>query len=151
MTETKLKVATNSPLDFLSYTFYPRKGSIVSDNGTELFMEPRLRDFFHVLLLHKDDVVTREELMGFVWKDTVVTEDSISKAASDLRKFLDTHDIGGVMIATIPKLGYSIRLLNPVENGNQFLSRKNILKFAIYSLVVFTVLILLIRALRYEQ
>ncbi|MDC8005899.1 winged helix-turn-helix domain-containing protein [Aureisphaera galaxeae] len=151
MTETKLKFLPRESIPFHVYAFHPRKGSITGNGLEEIFMEPRLKDLFHILLRNKDEVVTREELMEFVWKDTVVTEDSISKAVSDLRKFFDKHEIHCVAIMTVIKRGYAMKILELPKRDGPILSGKNLLKFAMYSLVVFSVLVLLIRALRYEQ
>lgn len=152
MTETNLKDHSYSPISFLYYTFHPKKGSIISKEGREIFMEPRLKDFFHILLLNKDDVVSREELMEFVWKDTVVTEDSISKAASDLRKFLTKNNINGVVLTTITKMGYQLKLLQitpPLKN--QVFSQRKLFRVAAYGFGFILMLIIIIRALRYEQ
>ncbi len=152
MTETNLKNLASTPLEFLTYTFYPKKGSIVMQDGQEVFMEPRLKDFFYFLLANKNDVSTREELMQFVWKNTVVTEDSISKAASDLRKFLTIHHIEGVTIETINKLGYIMRISETDHTlKKRRFSKKTLIKAMAYSFGILLFLVLLIRALRYEQ
>ncbi len=68
--------------------FNSRNGSIMVENGGEIFLEPRLKGFFPILLENTNNVVTRDELMAFVWKVLVVSDESATKAASDLRKTL---------------------------------------------------------------
>ena len=82
-----------NPIRFQSNQFDYRKGSIILNNGEEIFMEHRLKELFLVLLKHKDDFISRDDLMAFVWKDIVVSEQSVSKAISDLRKFFINNDV----------------------------------------------------------
>jgi len=58
------------------------------------------------------DVVTREQLISAIWPRVVVTENSLSRAVSDLRRQLRHPDHSEAWIETIPKRGY--RLCVPV-------------------------------------
>ncbi len=142
----------NTAIVFHPSMFDNRTGSIRIEDSRELFLENRLKDFFTVLLNHRNSVVTREELMSFVWKDIVVSEESISKAVSDLRKFFQTHNIGNIKIITISKVGYKLEIS---EEGQQLKRQSNYVKIALkilgFTILIVFFLIMLIRSLRYDQ
>ncbi len=132
---------------FQSSLFDYRKGSITNKDGIEIFMEPRLKTLFYFLLIYKNDFVEKEKLMAFVWKDIIVSEQSVTKAISDLRRFLKTNNIYNLRIVTMSKLGYKLEILE--ETKPTIL--KKALKISAYTMGIVLVLITIIRALRYEQ
>lgn len=137
---------------FQSNLFDYRKGSIVMKNGNEIFMEHRLKELFLILLKNKDDFVSREKLMAFVWKDVVVTEQSITKAISDLRKFFIKNDIENLNITTVSKIGYKLEIKeSPNINEKKNYSLKLSFKILAYAIGIFIAIIIIIRAMRYEQ
>jgi DNA-binding winged helix-turn-helix (wHTH) protein/Flp pilus assembly protein TadD len=74
-----------------------------------------------ILLVEKNgEIVSRDELMETVWKDTFVEEGNINYTISLLRKTLEDKDL----IQTIPRRGY--RFVADVkkisQNGNGFIS-----------------------------
>ncbi len=135
---------TTKPFLFRSFIFNPRKGSITKNRGEEI-----LNALFQILVNHKNDVVTRDELMSFVWKEAVVSEESISKAVSDLRKFILKNDIANFKITTISKLGYKLEVDEAFIKTPRY--SKRIIKLLAYSLGAIAFIIILIRALKYEQ
>lgn len=62
------------------------------------------------------EAISREHLMETVWKDTIVVEESLTRAISELRKILDDDPKKSHVIETIPKVGY--RLIAPVTQRN---------------------------------
>jgi len=137
---------------FQSNLFDYRKGSIVMKNGDEIFMEHRLKELFLILLKNKNDFVSREKLMAFVWKDVVVTEQSITKAISDLRKFFIKNDIEHLNITTVSKIGYKLDIKeSPNINEKKNYSLKLSFKILAYAIGIFIAIIIIIRAMRYEQ
>ena len=134
-------------IPFQSNLFDYRKGSITDKKGVEVFMEPRLKTLFYFLLIHKNDFIEREQLMSLVWKDIIVSEQSVTKAISDLRKFIKTNNIYHLKIVTISKLGYKLEV---IENSKPTFIKKA-LKISAYTMGIVLVLITIIRALRYEQ
>lgn len=137
---------------FQSNLFDYRKGSIVMKNGNEIFMEHRLKELFLILLKNKNDFVSREKLMDFVWKDVVVTEQSITKAISDLRKFFIKNDIENLNITTVSKIGYKLDIKeSPNINEKKNYSLKLSFKILAYAIGIFIAIIIIIRAMRYEQ
>lgn len=79
------------------------------------------------LAQNQGQVVTKETLMHTVWKDVVVTEDSLMKSISVLRKLFDTPGTDKPKIDTIRSVGYMlttpIELLN-AESHNESAIRK---------------------------
>ncbi len=68
-----------------------------------------------ILLVEKNgEIVSRDELLDNVWKDTFVEEGNINYTISLLRKTLDSKDL----IQTIPRRGY--RFVADVKNGNGY-------------------------------
>jgi len=115
-------------------------------------MEKRLKEFFSILLSHKNNVVTRSELMTSVWKDVIVSEESISKAVSDLRRFLINNKIENIKIVTISKLGYKLEIETAFDIEQRKINySKKVLKIIAYIIGIIVLLIILIRAMRYEQ
>jgi len=127
--------------------FNSRNGSIKVENGGEIFLEPRLKGFLTLLLENANNVVTRDELMDFVWKDLVVSDESVTKAASDLRKFFATHNITSFKLTTISKLGYKLEIIEPDQKKKSF--SKMLLKLIGYLLLILLLTIILIRAINY--
>lgn len=139
-------------ISFQSSMFDHQKGSITKNNGEEIFMEKRLKEFFSILLSHENNVVTRSELMTFVWKDVIVSEESISKAVSDLRRFLINNKIENIKIVTISKLGYKLEIEAAIDIEQRKINySKKVLKIIGYIVGIIVLLIILIRAIRYEQ
>ena len=65
----------------------PRRNRIVSVEA-ERSLDPRLIDVLVTLATRPGEVLTRDELLEAVWKDTFVSENSLSQAVSRLRKAL---------------------------------------------------------------
>lgn len=53
-------------------------------------------------------VVSKEKLYEKVWPDTIVTDNSLNKAISELRKIFNDSRVGPRFIETIPNKGYRI-------------------------------------------
>lgn len=60
-------------------------------------------------------MVLKEEIMNHVWKDTIVTDDSLTKAISKLREVLD--DSGKMKtIKTVRGVGYTLHTRSAIAN-----------------------------------
>jgi DNA-binding winged helix-turn-helix (wHTH) protein/TolB-like protein/Flp pilus assembly protein TadD len=68
-------------------------------------LPPKALDVLLVLVRRRDIIVSREELLETVWRDTFVEEGNINYTVSLLRKVLDKGDKGR-FIQTVPKRGY---------------------------------------------
>ena len=144
------KKAQKDGIQIPEILFDHRSGSIVKRNGEEVFLEYRLKDFFKILLDNKNYVVTREELMNFVWKEVIVNEESVTKAASDLRKFFRINDIHDFKLITIQKIGYKLEIIDPdlisKARSSLFIRFLKITGYIVLGLLIY---IIVIRAINY--
>lgn len=67
-----------------------------------------------ILLERAGEVVTKEQLIQFVWPDSFVEEGNLNRNVSTLRKALDEKPCDHRYIETIPKTGY--RFIAPVRS-----------------------------------
>jgi adenylate cyclase len=63
-------------------------------------------DVLRYLIEHAGRVVTKEELIGAVWPDVTVGDESLTQCISEVRRALD--DEGQRIIRTVPRRGYLI-------------------------------------------
>lgn len=77
-------------------------------------LEPRLMQVLVYLAGRAGEVVPRRQLRTIVWGDTIVGEDSLNRAISDLRQALGDDTSTPRYIETIRKVGY--RLVAPVSS-----------------------------------
>lgn len=68
-------------------------------------LPPKALEMLLLLVRRRDVIVSREELLETVWRDTFVEEGNINYTVSLLRKVLDKDDKGR-FIQTVPKRGY---------------------------------------------
>ena len=87
-------------------------------------LEPRLMKLLCVLAHRQGEVLTREQLDDLLWPDSIVNENSLTRAISELRRKLTPSSASAsVFIETIPKKGY--RLAVPIELSPELASPKN--------------------------
>lgn len=82
-------------------------------DGQALHLEPRMMHLLCVLAAHSGTVLTRDALLQTVWSDVVISDESLTKAISEVRKALGDNARQPRYIATVPKVGY--RLVAPVR------------------------------------
>ncbi len=68
-------------------------------------LPPKALEMLLLLVRRRDVIVSREELLNTVWRETFVEEGNINYTVSLLRKVLD-KDNKGRFIQTVPKRGY---------------------------------------------
>jgi Tol biopolymer transport system component/DNA-binding winged helix-turn-helix (wHTH) protein len=78
----------------------------VSRGGHAVPLEPKTFDVLCYLIEHRDRVVTKEELLDSVWKDTFVTPNVLTRAVAQLRKGLGDDAFEARYIETVAKRGY---------------------------------------------
>ncbi|MGM0633406.1 MAG: winged helix-turn-helix domain-containing protein [Pseudomonadota bacterium] len=95
----------------------PPHNLISQDSGDpeERQLEPRLMKLLCLLASRPGDVVGRQTLMDSLWPDTIVNENSLTRAVSDLRRSLEDGQTG-CHIETVPKRGY--KLVAPVTEAS---------------------------------
>jgi TolB-like protein/Tfp pilus assembly protein PilF len=81
--------------------------------GQPVHLRPRVFDTLLVLIQHKGDVISKDDLMRAVWPDTAVEENNLSQNISTLRRVLGENRGENRYIATVPGQGY--RFIPPVE------------------------------------
>ncbi|HEU4509843.1 MAG TPA: tetratricopeptide repeat protein [Pyrinomonadaceae bacterium] len=74
-------------------------------DDTLVSLPPKALEVLLLLVCRRDVIVTREELLNTVWRDTFVEEGNINYTVSLLRKTLD-KDNKSRFIQTVPKRGY---------------------------------------------
>lgn len=78
----------------------------VSRGGQPVSLEPKTFDVLRYLIEHRDRVVTKEELLDAVWKDTFVTPNVLTRAIAQMRKGLGDDAFEARYIQTVAKRGY---------------------------------------------
>src|SRR6185369_4883470 len=68
-------------------------------------LPPKALEMLILLVRRREIIVSREELLETVWRDTFVEDGNINYTVSLLRKILDKDDRGR-FIQTVPKRGY---------------------------------------------
>lgn len=94
---------------FGSWTLNPRR-HILSDEKIELELELLLYKILAFLILHRERIVTRDELITEVWQQKYVDNNAINRALSELRKALKSERQRGLVIKTHYRKGYSFIL-----------------------------------------
>jgi TolB-like protein/Flp pilus assembly protein TadD len=84
----------------------------ISRGGKAIKLEPRAMRVLACLAEHAGQVVTVDQLFDTVWKDVVVTPDSVYQAVAALRRALGDDTKERVYIANVLRRGY--RLVAPV-------------------------------------
>src|SRR3954447_26517754 len=70
----------------------------------EVKLRPKSFEVLRYLTQNSGRLVTKDELIGFVWHDTAVTDDSLVQCMKDIRCALD--DGAHAFIKTVPRRGY---------------------------------------------
>lgn len=90
------------------YQVYPELDCVRRD-GEEQHLEPRTMDVLQLLARRAGSVVSRDEILETVWNGDAVSEDSVTRCVSDLRRALGDSSQEQRLIQTVPKRGYRIR------------------------------------------
>jgi len=84
----------------------------ISRDGQTTKLEPKMMQLLLSLAAHAGEVVSVEQLLDEVWKDVVVTPDSVYHAVAALRRVLGDDSKDPSYIANVLRRGY--RLIAPV-------------------------------------
>jgi TolB-like protein/DNA-binding winged helix-turn-helix (wHTH) protein/Flp pilus assembly protein TadD len=80
-------------------------------SGADIDLRPLAFDALAWFVRHPGHVVSKDELIAAVWPGQVVTDDSIARCISDIRRALG--DAGQALIKTVPRRGYTLAV--PVQ------------------------------------
>ena len=84
----------------------------ISRDGKTVKLEPKMMRLLVCLAEHAGHVVSVDQLLNEVWKDVIVTSDSVYHAVAALRRLLGDDNKEPVYIANVLRRGY--RLVAPV-------------------------------------
>src|SRR5215469_6818690 len=84
----------------------------ISKDGKTTKLEPRAMQVLLCLAQRANEVVGVDDLLNAVWKDVVVTQDSVYQAVAALRRALGDDPKNPTYIANVLRRGY--RLIAPV-------------------------------------
>ena len=73
-------------------------------SGADIELRPLAFDALGFLVRHAGRVVTKDELIAAIWPGLVVTDDSIARCISDIRRALS--DVEQRIVKTVPRRGY---------------------------------------------
>jgi len=85
----------------------------ISREGRTTRLEPKMMEVLTYLSQQSGNVVSKEQLINAVWRDTFVTDDVLIRCISELRRAVNDDPKKPRFIETVPKRGY--RLLEVVE------------------------------------
>lgn len=69
-------------------------------------LEPKSFRLLQFLVENPGRVLSKDEIMGAVWTDSVVSDNSLARAITQIRKALDDNPKGPRYIETVPTIGY---------------------------------------------
>src|SRR5262245_39519112 len=88
---------------FASFTLDLDRLSLNTPSG-EVKLRPKTFEVLRYLLENPGRVVSKQEVMGSVWSGLTVTEESLTRCISEVRRALG--DEGQRCVRTVPKRGY---------------------------------------------
>jgi tetratricopeptide (TPR) repeat protein/DNA-binding winged helix-turn-helix (wHTH) protein len=109
-----MEVIGNQAIRFADIEVDPRGGS-VRRNGEEVRLRSKSLQVLVYLIEQRDRLVSKEELLQQVWKDTAVTDDVLVQSIVEIRRALGDSSQRPRFVKTIPKAGY--RFISSVEEA----------------------------------
>jgi DNA-binding winged helix-turn-helix (wHTH) protein/TolB-like protein len=100
-----MKMHTSYYYQTANLRIYPSTGQ-VQRQLEEIRLGPINMQVLITLLDRHGQVVSRNELFELVWKNQIVSDDTLTRCISDLRSLLGHHQSYAPLIQTLPKRGY---------------------------------------------
>ena len=94
---------------FGAWSLNPKLQTIF-DGEVERELEPLLFKILCYLIINKDEIITRQDLIDDVWCQHYVDDNAINRAMSELRKVLKSEVQRGLVVKTHYRKGYSFFL-----------------------------------------
>lgn len=101
--ETKNQQYTIGP-----WQFDAGRAELNHKDGHSVHLEEKIGRLLQALLLHRGEVVSKEQLINLVWEGRELSEQTIPVAISKLRKALGDDINQPMMLETIPRQGYRL-------------------------------------------
>jgi DNA-binding winged helix-turn-helix (wHTH) protein/tetratricopeptide (TPR) repeat protein len=86
----------------------PPRREVTGPDGQRHIVQHRVMQVLIALVRAKGSIVTRDELTASCWDGRIVGEDAINRVISQLRKLARTTGDEGLLIETLPKIGYRL-------------------------------------------
>jgi DNA-binding winged helix-turn-helix (wHTH) protein len=102
---TSVQSAESRVVTFGPFTF-DRANRLLWKEGVEVSLPPRVLGVLALLVERPGELVTKQELIGAVWRDAFVTETSLAEAISVLRQTLGDDPQRPTYIQTLHRRGY---------------------------------------------
>ena len=90
---------------FSGHTLSPARRTLVRD-GRELPLIPRCFDLLVLLVEHRNEALSRNDILDAVWSDVAVSDGALSQAVRVLRRALGDDPREPTFIRTVPRHGY---------------------------------------------
>src|SRR3954454_20746454 len=81
-----------------------RRGALLALDGVELPLRPKSFALLQLFVENAERLLDRDTIMGAVWPDVFVTDDSITQCVGDIRRALG--DEAQRLVRTVPRRGY---------------------------------------------
>lgn len=98
-------VFEESTYRFGEFTFKAHEHSL-RKGEQEIHLRPKAFETLLFLLEHHGRLITKDELLEAVWRDVIVTENTLSKSIEELRQALRDNPRLPKFIRTIPRVGF---------------------------------------------
>jgi TolB-like protein len=100
---------------FGTLAFDAERGRVIRGDASAVELRPKTAEVALHLIENAGQVVTREALMGAVWRDVFVTDDSITQCIGEIRRALGED--GAAILRTLPRRGYLLEAAVRREAG----------------------------------
>lgn len=101
---------------------YKIQESELRRGGESVRLQPRIAKLLTQFVLHPNQVISRDQLIDFIWGQKSINEDALSRCIAELRGILGDKSNNPQFIETIPKRGY--RFIAPVSQPAEQSSKK---------------------------
>ncbi len=100
------------------FTVTPLTGSITGLSGEARHLEPKVMDVLVVLAEQSNELVTRDQLLGAVWRGQPAADQLLTRAIGEIRRVLKGDQVSSKYVHTVPKRGYRlIADIQPVDGS----------------------------------
>jgi len=114
-----LELQDNRQLTFNGCYFASQRNCLINGLGDRISIRPKALAVFKHLSKYPGKIVSKEELLGQIWSDVIVTDDAVGKCIAEIRRAIKDKDRS--TLQTISGSGY---LLEPDGESNQQLEEK---------------------------
>jgi adenylate cyclase len=101
-----------------THQYRPSTGALTDASGQTTFLRPQSAHVLEILVARAGELVSKDDLIGEVWPDISVTDDSLTQCIADIRRTL--KDSARKILRTLAKRGYMIdrdAVLGPVTGA----------------------------------